>query len=49
VTALVDAGYQGAIARVAANDSYVPLGDAADLVLVSEAAVEKAALDLAAR
>ncbi len=41
--ALVDAGYDGRIARVAASDSFIPLGDAANHVLVSESAIEKAA------
>jgi len=49
VTALVDAGYSGTVARVAASDTFIPLGDAADQVLVSEAAIEKAAHDLLAR
>jgi 2-oxoisovalerate dehydrogenase E1 component len=47
VTALVDAGFDGRIARVASEDSFIPLGDAADLVLVSEAQVLDAALALA--
>jgi 2-oxoisovalerate dehydrogenase E1 component len=34
VSGLAEAGYSGAIARIAARDSYVPLGDAANLVLV---------------
>jgi 2-oxoisovalerate dehydrogenase E1 component len=46
VTALVDAGYDGRIARVASKDSFVPLGDAASLVLLAEAEVEQAALAL---
>jgi 2-oxoisovalerate dehydrogenase E1 component len=36
VTALVEAGYRGALRRVAARDSFVPLGEAANLVLVGE-------------
>ncbi len=36
VTGLVEAGFDGAIARVAARDTFIPLGDAANLVLVSE-------------
>jgi 2-oxoisovalerate dehydrogenase E1 component len=48
-TALVDAGYDGRVARVAASDSFIPLGDAAQHVLVSEAGIEKAAHDLAGR
>jgi 2-oxoisovalerate dehydrogenase E1 component len=43
VTALVDAGFPGRVARVASADSYVPLGDAAHLVLVSEQQVLDAA------
>ena len=43
ITALADAGFRGRIARVAAADSYVPLGDAASLVLVSEPEIEAAA------
>ena len=36
VAALVEGGFGGPITRVAARDSFVPLGDAANLVLVSE-------------
>jgi 2-oxoisovalerate dehydrogenase E1 component len=46
VTVLVDAGFTGAIRRVAGVDSFVPLGNAAQLVLVSEAEVERAAGEL---
>ena len=46
VTALVDAGFTGAVRRVASADSFVPLGQAAQLVLVSEADVERAAGEL---
>ena len=46
LAALVDAGFQGAIARVASKDSFIPLGDAASLVLLSEAEIEAAALRL---
>jgi 2-oxoisovalerate dehydrogenase E1 component len=46
VTALVDGGFSGRVARVASEDSFIPLGDAALAVLVSEADVEKAALEL---
>ncbi len=46
VAALVDASFEGQIARVASRDSFIPLGDAATLVLVSEADVERAALEL---
>ena len=43
ITALIDAGYQGRIARVCAADTFIPLGDAARLVLVSEPEIEAAA------
>jgi 2-oxoisovalerate dehydrogenase E1 component len=43
ITALVEHGFTGAIARVASKDSYVPLGDAANLVLLGEDEIEAAA------
>ena len=43
---LVDGGFDGAIARVASKDSFVPLGAAAELVLVGEDEIEAAALAL---
>jgi len=43
---LIDAGYDGQLARAASKDSFVPLGDAAQLVLLSEDEVEAAALEL---
>ncbi|WUA12043.1 thiamine pyrophosphate-dependent enzyme [Nocardia sp. NBC_01377] len=43
VTALLDAGFEGRIARVTSEDSFVPLGPAADNVLLDEAAIESAA------
>ena len=46
LAALVDAGFDGRMARVASKDSFVPLGDAARLVLVSEDEIEEAALRL---
>jgi 2-oxoisovalerate dehydrogenase E1 component len=46
LAALVDAGFDGPMARVASKDSFVPLGDAARLVLVSEDEIEAAALAL---
>ncbi|WP_433873366.1 thiamine pyrophosphate-dependent enzyme [Saccharopolyspora sp. CA-218241] len=46
VTALVDGGFRGQIARVTSADSFIPLGGAAQHVLLSEEAVEKAALEL---
>jgi 2-oxoisovalerate dehydrogenase E1 component len=48
LAALVDAGFDGRVARVASKDSFVPLGDAARLVLVSEEEIEAAALALLA-
>jgi 2-oxoisovalerate dehydrogenase E1 component len=47
VTALVDAGYRGVISRVTSEDSFVPLGQAANAVLLDEPTIEKAALDVA--
>ncbi|HJS49044.1 MAG TPA: thiamine pyrophosphate-dependent enzyme [Gaiellaceae bacterium] len=46
LASLVDAGFDGRMARVASKDSFVPLGDAARLVLVSEGDIEEAALRL---
>jgi len=46
VTTLVDAGFTGRIARVASEDSFIPLGDAAAAVLLSQDAIEEAARDL---
>ncbi len=46
VTALVDAGFTGAVRRVASADSFIPLGNAAQLVLVSDTDVEHAAEQL---
>ncbi|HTU72538.1 MAG TPA: thiamine pyrophosphate-dependent enzyme [Trebonia sp.] len=43
IAALADAGYQGKIARACAADTFIPLGDAASLVLVSEPEIEAAA------
>jgi len=48
IAALADAGYRGRTARVVAADSFIPLGDAAGHVLVSEPGIEKAAWDLLA-
>jgi 2-oxoisovalerate dehydrogenase E1 component len=44
---LVDAGFTGRMARVASADTFVPLGDAALHVLVSESDIEAAARELA--
>lgn len=49
VTGLIEAGYRGAIERVAALDSFVPLGDAANLVLVSHDDIIEAARRLTIR
>ena len=46
VTALVEGGFIGPIHRVASQDSFVPLGTAAEHVLLSEDEIEKAALGL---
>jgi 2-oxoisovalerate dehydrogenase E1 component len=46
LAALVDGGFDGRMARIASKDSFVPLGDAARLVLVSEEEIEAAALAL---
>ena len=47
VTALVEGGFSGPIQRVASQDSFVPLGVAAEHVLLSEEEIEKAARTLA--
>ena len=46
IAAVVDAKFDGRLARVTSQDTFIPLGDAANLVLVSEADVEQAALEL---
>jgi 2-oxoisovalerate dehydrogenase E1 component len=46
VAALVEGGFTGPIHRVASQDSFVPLGTAAEHVLLSEDEIEKAALGL---
>jgi 2-oxoisovalerate dehydrogenase E1 component len=46
ITALVEGGFSGRIVRVASRDSFVPLGRAADHVLLGEDEIEKAALHL---
>jgi 2-oxoisovalerate dehydrogenase E1 component len=48
LAALNDAGFDGVVRRIAAADSFIPLGEAASLVLLSEAQIEKAALSLVA-
>ena len=44
---LVDIGFDGPMGRVASKDSFVPLGGAANLVLLSEDEIEAAAVRLA--
>jgi 2-oxoisovalerate dehydrogenase E1 component len=46
IATLIDVGFDGQLARVTSKDSFVPLGDAANLVLLSEAEIEAAALAL---
>ena len=46
ITALVDAGTKARIGRVTSKDSFIPLGDAAKLVLLSEDEIEAAAYQL---
>ncbi len=46
---LVEAGYRGSLARVASRDSFVPLGAAANLVLLGEDDIEQAARKLLQR
>jgi len=45
-SALIDLGFTGSMARVAAEDTFIPLGPAADHVLVTEDGIEAAALEL---
>lgn len=49
LTALVDGGYRGRIERVTSKDSFIPLGPAADKVLLSEDEIIAAALGSAPR
>ncbi|MEV6066498.1 thiamine pyrophosphate-dependent enzyme [Nocardia sp. NPDC052001] len=42
-TALLDAGFDGRIARVTSEDSFIPLGPAANVVLLDEDRIEAAA------
>jgi len=49
VAELVARGYRGALARVSSKDSFIPLGDAARLVLLSEDEIEAAAMGLLGR
>jgi 2-oxoisovalerate dehydrogenase E1 component len=48
VSALVDARFDGLISRLNSEDSFVPLGEAANLVLLGEEEIEAAARDLVA-
>jgi 2-oxoisovalerate dehydrogenase E1 component len=48
ITALVEGGFRGPIRRVTSLDSFVPLGAAANLVLVSEPQIEEAARSMLA-
>lgn len=47
LTALIDHGYTGGMARVASDDSFIPLGDAALAVMLSEDTILEAAVKLA--
>ncbi|MDT5178928.1 MAG: 2-oxoisovalerate dehydrogenase component [Mycobacterium sp.] len=49
IAAMLDRGYTGALARVASEDSFIPLGDAALQVLLSEDQIEAAARDVCTR
>jgi 2-oxoisovalerate dehydrogenase E1 component len=44
---LLEHGFTGAVERVASRDSFIPLGDAALEVLLSEDTIEAAAIKLA--
>ncbi len=46
VTALLEGGYEGSVRRIASQDSIIPLGPAADAVLLSEADIVAAAHQL---
>jgi 2-oxoisovalerate dehydrogenase E1 component len=43
ITALADGGFHGRVSRVTSADSFIPLGDAASEVLLSERVIESAA------
>jgi 2-oxoisovalerate dehydrogenase E1 component len=47
VTALIESGFAGPIARVSSEDSFIPQGPAAALVLLAEPDIEKSAITLA--
>jgi 2-oxoisovalerate dehydrogenase E1 component len=46
ITALIDAGFAGRLNRVTSEDSFIPLGEAASTVLLSQSRIEAAARDL---
>jgi 2-oxoisovalerate dehydrogenase E1 component len=46
VSALVDSGFDGAVMRVTSHDSFIPLGEAANHVLLQEPEIEAAAREL---
>ena len=46
LAALIDEGFVGVLSRVASEDSFIPLGDAAFEVLLSEDTIEAAAIKL---
>ena len=46
VTALVDEGFTGPLARIASEDSFIPLGDAAPELVLSEDTIGAAAIKL---
>jgi 2-oxoisovalerate dehydrogenase E1 component len=48
ITTLSDAGFSGRVARVTSEDSFIPLGAAARVVLLSQQAIEDAAHQLLA-
>ncbi len=47
ITALVESGFAGPISRVSSEDSFIPLGPAAQHVLLAEPDIEKSAITLA--
>jgi 2-oxoisovalerate dehydrogenase E1 component len=49
VAALVDGGFTGPICRLTSANSFIPLGAAANCVLLSEEDIEKTAMDLVQR
>jgi 2-oxoisovalerate dehydrogenase E1 component len=49
LAALIEQGFTGRVERVASHDSFIPLGDAALHVLLSEDTIETAAIKLAHR